>query len=102
MAGVRRTGGGASTGNVDFSSPTGWSEIDMACKPLVAGGKDVPDKPLRAPVFERARQVGQLAGDDRQDVLFEVAALVDEAADRSDVGREVDTPSANLSQIPDK
>ena len=35
---------------------------------LVAGGKDVPDEPRRAPVFERARQFGHLACDDRQHV----------------------------------
>jgi hypothetical protein len=54
----------------------------MARKPLVSGGKDVPDEPRRAPVFERARQLGQLTGDDRHHVALEVTALVEQGADR--------------------
>jgi hypothetical protein len=40
----------------------------MARKQLLAGGKDFPDEPGRAPVFERARQLGHITGDDRQDI----------------------------------
>jgi hypothetical protein len=46
------------------------------------------------PVFERARQVGYLTGDDRHHVGLEVAALVEEGADRRDVGRVVSVPLA--------
>ena len=59
----------------------------MARKTLLAGGKDLTHKPRGAPVFQWARQVRQQARDDRQDVPFEVAALVDEGDDRREVGR---------------
>jgi hypothetical protein len=58
----------------------------MARKPLLAGGKDFPDKPLRAPLLERPRQLGHLTRDDRQDIGLQVAALVEEGKDRRDVG----------------
>ena len=35
----------------------------MTRKPLLAGGKDVPDEPRRASLLQRARQVGHLTGD---------------------------------------
>jgi integrase len=40
-------------------------------------------------VLERARQLGHLTSDDRQDIGLEIAALVDERANRLDGGREV-------------
>jgi hypothetical protein len=68
----------------------------LARKPLVAGGKDVPDEPRRAPVLQRARQLGQLTGDDRQDVGLQVTALVEEGADRPDVGLGVEMTRGHI------
>jgi hypothetical protein len=68
----------------------------MARKTLLAGGKDFPDEPRRAPLLERARQVGHLPGDDRHHVGLEVAALVEEGADRPDVGVGVEMALTRL------
>jgi hypothetical protein len=65
---------------------------------LVAGGKDFPHEPRRAPVLQRAAQLGLLTGDDRQDVGLQVAALVEQGADRRDVGREVEMPLSRIQE----
>jgi hypothetical protein len=56
----------------------------MARETLLAGGKDFPHEPGRAPVLQRARQLGH--GHGRHHVGLKVAALVEEGADRRDVG----------------
>ena len=68
----------------------------MARKPLVAGGKDLPDKPRGAPVLQRARQLGYEPGDDRRHVLFEVAALPDDVAHWLQVGKGVEIAPRRL------
>ena len=67
----------------------------MARQTPFAGGKDFPDEPRRAPVFERARQ---LTGDDRHHIGLEVTALVEEGADRREVGREVEIAVGRLKE----
>jgi hypothetical protein len=71
-------------------SRSALSIIPTLSKPLIARRKDVPDEPRGTPVLQRARQLGYLTGHDRQNVGLEVAALVEEGADRREVGRGVE------------
>jgi hypothetical protein len=70
----------------------------MARKPLLTGGQDFSDEPRRAPVFQRTRQLGHLACNDRKNVRLQVAALPKQSADRRYVSQGVDVAIGRINQ----
>jgi hypothetical protein len=58
----------------------------------VARRQDFPDEPLRAPVFERPGQLGHSPSHGRQDISLEIAAPIEEGADRFDIQLGLNLP----------